>query len=109
MPLPMHLSRLLPVLLLLGFVALPPAHAQAELAQYSVVVPVADTTAALRGDAFASALAQVLTRVAGGQDLRSNAGYADALQGASAIVRKFQYQRAAECTRSIPGAGDSPG
>ncbi len=92
----MHLSRLLPVLLLLGFVALPPAHAQAELAQYSVVVPVADTTAALRGDAFASALAQVLTRVAGGQDLRSNAGYADALQGASAIVRKFQYQRAAD-------------
>lgn len=95
---PMHLPRLLPavllpVILLLGLA--PRLHAQiaAPASPYSVVVPVADTTAVQRDDAFAAALAQVLTRVAGGQDLRSNAGYADALQGASAIVQKFQYQR----------------
>lgn len=99
---PMHLSRLLPVVLspmvlLLGLVGAPHLHAQAAVpaSPYTVVVPVADTTEVQRNDAFAAALAQVLTRVAGGQDLRSNAGYADALQGASAIVRKFQYQRAA--------------
>ncbi|MEO5812210.1 MAG: DUF2066 domain-containing protein [Rhodanobacter sp.] len=99
----MHLSRLLPAVLLpavllLGLFASPPLRAQAEAlaSPYTVVVPVADTTDAQRNDAFASALAQVLTRVAGGQDLRSNAGYADALQGASSIVQKFQYQRAAD-------------
>ncbi len=91
----MRLSRLLLVILLLGFAALPQVHAQADVSPYSVVVPVPDTTAAQRNDAFATALGQVLTRVAGGQDLRSNAGYADALQAASAIVQKFQYQRAA--------------
>jgi hypothetical protein len=98
---PMHLPRLLPavllpVVLLLGLVAAPQGHAQvaAPASPYTVVVPVADTAAAQRNDAFAAALAQVLTRVAGGQDLRSNAGYAEALQGASAIVQKFQYQRA---------------
>jgi hypothetical protein len=58
-------------------------------------VPVPDTSDAQRSQAFATALGQVLTRVAGGQDLRSNPGYADAVQNASALVRKYQYQRAA--------------
>ena len=91
----MRLSRLLIVTLLLGFAMWPPLHAQASSSPYSVVVPVADTTDAQRDQAFATALGQVLTRVAGGQDLRSNPGYADALGKAGSIVQKFQYQRAA--------------
>ena len=98
---PMQVSRLpavvlLPVVLLFGLLAAAPLRAQADAAAtpYSVVVPVADTSDAQRTSAFATALGQVLTRVAGGQDLRSNAGYAAAVQDASAIVQKFQYQRA---------------
>jgi uncharacterized protein len=92
---PMRLSRLLIVTLLLGFATLPPLHAQVSGSPYSVVVPVADTSDAQRDQAFATALGQVLTRVAGGQDLRSNPGYGDALGKAGSIVQKFQYQRAA--------------
>lgn len=87
--------RLLIVILLLGFAALPSLHAQVAGSPYSVVVPVADTSDAQRDQAFATALGQVLTRVAGGQDLRSKPGYADALGGAASMVQKFQYQRAA--------------
>lgn len=91
----MRLSRLLIITLLLGFSALSPLHAQTSGSPYSVVVPVADTSDAQRDQAFATALGQVLTRVAGGQDLRNNAGYGDALGKAGSIVQKFQYQRAA--------------
>ncbi|WP_108470983.1 DUF2066 domain-containing protein [Rhodanobacter thiooxydans] len=91
----MRLFRLLIVALLLVFAALPASHAQVAGSPYSVVVPVADTSDAQRDQAFATALGQVLTRVAGGQDLRSNAGYADALGNAASMVQKFQYQRAA--------------
>ncbi|WEN14691.1 DUF2066 domain-containing protein [Rhodanobacter sp. AS-Z3] len=91
----MRVFRLLIVTLLLAFAALPSLHAQAAGSPYSVVVPVADTSDAQRNQAFATALSQVLTRVAGGQDLRSNAGYADALGNAASLVQKFQYQRAA--------------
>lgn len=94
----MRLFHLLPVVLLALFAALP-LHAQADGAAYSVVVPVPDTSQAQRDEAFATALGQVLTRVAGGQDVRSNNGYADAISSASAIVRKFQYQRAADGMR----------
>ena len=87
--------RLLIVILLLGFAALPSLHAQVSGSPYSVVVPVTDTSDAQRDQAFATALGQVLTRVAGGQDLRSKPGYADALGGAASMVQKFQYQRAA--------------
>ena len=87
--------RLLIVILLLGFAALPSLHAQVSGSPYSVVVPVTDTSDAQRYQAFATALGQVLTRVAGGQDLRSKPGYADALGGAASMVQKFQYQRAA--------------
>src|SRR5690349_20129873 len=95
MPTPMRLSRLLIVTLLLVFAALPAARAQVASSPYAVVVPVADTSDAQRDQAFATALGQVLTRIAGGQDLRSNAGYADALGKAGSMVQKFQYQRAA--------------
>ena len=94
-PTSMRLSRLLIVTLLLGFALLPSLHAQTESSPYSVTVPVVDTSGAQRDQAFATALGQVLTRIAGGQDLRSNAGYADALGKAGSMVQKFQYQRAA--------------
>src|SRR3546814_12158889 len=92
MPSHMRLSRLLILTLLLGFALSPRLHAQSP---YSVVVPVADTSDAQRDQAFATALGQVLTRIAGGQDLRSNPGYGDALGKAASMVQKFQYQRAA--------------
>ena len=92
----MRWSCLLLVALSLGGGLLPKAHAAVDASAYSVVVPVPDTSNAQRSDAFATALAQVLTRVAGGQDLRSKPGYADALKGASAMVQKFQYQRAGD-------------
>ncbi len=66
-----------------------------QVSPYSVVVPVADTSDAERNNAFSDALAQVLARIAGGQDLSSKPGYADVLKGASGIVQQFQYQRAA--------------
>ena len=91
----MRLPRLLILSLLLGFAALPRLHAQAAPSPYSVTVPVTDTSDAQRNQAFAGALGQVLTRVAGGQDLRGNAGYGDALNDAASIVQKFQYQRVA--------------
>ncbi len=91
----MRLSRLLIATLLLFLVALPSLRAQGAGSPYSVVVPVVDTSDSQRDQAFATALGQVLTRVAGGQDLRSNAGYADALGKAGSMVQKFQYQRAA--------------
>ena len=91
----MRQSRLLILFLLLGFAALPPLHAQTSGSPYSVTVPVTDTSNVQRDQAFATALAQVMTRVAGGQDLRSNPGYAAALGSASSLVQKFQYQKAA--------------
>jgi hypothetical protein len=93
-PASMRLSRLLTLVLMLGLALLSPLHGQSA-SPYSVVVPVADTSDAQRDEAFATALAQVLTRVAGGQDLRSNPGYNDALGNASSLAQKFQYQRAA--------------
>ncbi len=91
----MRLSRLLILTVLLGLAALPSLHAQGPGSPYSVTVPVTDTSDAQRDQAFATALGQVLTRIAGGQDLRSNAGYDDALKNAGSMVQKFQYQRAA--------------
>ena len=93
----MRLPRLLSAFLLLGFLA-PAVHAQVPApvpaSPYAVVVPVTDTSEAQRDGAFATALAQVLERVAGGQDLRSKPGYEDALKGAPGLVKQFQYQRA---------------
>ena len=93
----MRLSRLLCVLLLFGLAGLRPVLAQQPLpsSPYTVVMPVADTSEAQRDSTFASALAQVLARVAGGQDLRGKPGYDDALKAASGMVSNYQYQRAA--------------
>lgn len=91
----MRLSRLLIVTLLLVFASLPVLHAQSLGSPYSVTVPVTDTSDAQRSQAFATALAQVMTRIAGGQDLRSNPGYGAALSDAASLVQKFQYQKAA--------------
>lgn len=92
----MRLSRLLLASLMLGFAALLPVHAQVPAvpaSPYTVVVPVTDTSEAQRDAAFADGLGQVLIRVAGGQDLRGKAGYADALKGAPGMVQQYQYQR----------------
>lgn len=91
----MRLSRLLLVCLVLGFAPLLSVHAQGQVSPYTVVVPVADTSDAARNNAFSDALAQVLARTSGGQDLSSKPGYPDALKNASGIVKQFQYQRAA--------------
>ena len=91
----MRLRHLWIEFLLLGLAALPAVHAQGAGSPYSVTVPVPDTSDTQRDQAFATALAQVMARVAGGQDLRSNPGYAEALGSASSLVQKFQYQRAA--------------
>ena len=91
----MRLSRLLMITLLLAFASLPVLHAQAAGSPYSVTVPVTDTSDGQRDQAFATALGQVMTRIAGGQDLRSNPRYGAALIGAASLVQKFQYQKAA--------------
>jgi hypothetical protein len=91
----MRLSRLSFVALLFGLAVLSPWRVQAQGSPYSVIVPVNDVSDAQRDAAFVTALGQVLTRVAGGQDLRSNAGYGDAMKNAASLVRKYQYQRAA--------------
>ncbi|MFC4525488.1 DUF2066 domain-containing protein [Dyella halodurans] len=91
----MRLSRLLLVCLMLGLAPLLSAHAQEQVSPYTVVVSVADTSDAARNNAFSDALAQVLARTSGGQDLSSKPGYADVLKGAAGIVKQFQYQRAA--------------
>ena len=90
----MRLPRLSIVALLLAFVAWSPLHAQVSGSPYSVTVPVSDTNSAQRDEAFATALGQVLVRVAGGQDLRNKAGYPDALGKARSLVQQFQYAKA---------------
>lgn len=90
----MRLPRLLIAVLLLAVVAWPPLHAQTPGSPYSVTVPVSDTSSTQRDDAFAMALGQVLVRVAGGQDLRSQTGYADALTKAPSLVQQYQYAKA---------------
>ncbi|MFC5743670.1 DUF2066 domain-containing protein [Dyella tabacisoli] len=95
----MRLPRLLIVSLCLGlfglslFAPLPVAHAQGQVSPYTVTVPVKDTSDAQRDDAFGTALSQVMARVAGGQDLRTKAGYADALKAAPGMVQQYHYQR----------------
>jgi hypothetical protein len=97
----MRLSRPLIAFLLLGFAALSPLRALAQSASpYTVVVPVSDTSEAQRDQGFATALAQVLARVSGGQDLRDKPGYGDALKNAPGMVQQYQYQR---------GTGTPPG
>ncbi|MHA6205447.1 DUF2066 domain-containing protein [Dyella soli] len=91
----MRLSRLLLVCLVLGLAPLLSVHAQGQVSPYTVVVPVTDTSDAARDSAFSDALAQVLARTSGGQDLTGKAGYPEVLKGAAGIVQQYQYQRAA--------------
>jgi hypothetical protein len=90
----MRLPRLPIAFLLFGLVLglAPMAQGQTTNSPYTVVVPVTDTSAAQRNQAFQSALGQVLVRVSGGQDLSAKPGYAEALQNAAGIVKQFQYQ-----------------
>lgn len=90
----MRLPRLPIALLLFGLVVglAPMAHGQTTNSPYTVVVPVTDTSAAQRSQAFESALGQVLVRVSGGQDLSSKPGYPEAVQNAAGIVKQFRYQ-----------------
>lgn len=90
----MRTAHLLSATLLLVFTALSSLHAQSANSPYSVVVPVTDTSDAQRNQAFTTALGQVMSRVAGGQDLRSNPGYGEVMTKARAIVQKYQYERA---------------
>ena len=89
----MRLSRLLIATVLFGFfLGLSPAGRSQTTSPYTVVVPVSDTSAAQRNQAFQTALGQVLVRVSGGQDLTDKPGYAESLQNAAGIVKQFQYQ-----------------
>ena len=90
----MRLSRLLLLTFAFCLAGVSPWRAQAQGSPYSVIVSVNDTSDAQRDVAFSTALGQVLTRVAGGQDLRNNAGYGDAMKNASSLVQKYQYLRA---------------
>jgi hypothetical protein len=99
----MRLPRLLLSFLLLGLVATLPTRALGQGSPYTVTVPVADTSAAQRDQAFGDALGQVLARVAGGQDLRGKSGYDDALKKAAGLVQQYQYQRGGAAAGGAPG------
>ncbi|AFC85401.1 DUF2066 domain-containing protein [Frateuria aurantia] len=74
---------------------------QLPVSPYNVQLPVADTSVATRNQAFADALGQVLVRLAGGQDLRGQPGYADALKGASGLVAQYQYQQGNDSSQGL--------
>jgi hypothetical protein len=91
---PMRSVRLLSLIALLALVGMQPAHAQTPPASpYAVTVPVPDTSAAVRSQAFASALTQVLARAMNGQDPRTLAGFDDTLKQAPGLVQQYQYSR----------------
>ncbi len=87
----MRPARLLAFLMLflLSFVGT----AAAQTAIYTVTVPVADTSAAVRDQAFANGLTQVLARASNGADPRSKPGYADAMKQPGGLVQQYQYAR----------------
>jgi hypothetical protein len=94
----MRIVRLLSLIASFALASAPLAHAQAPAAApatspYSVTVPVPDTTAAVRSQAFASALTQVLARAIGGQDPRTLSGFDAALKQAPGMVQQYQYSR----------------
>ncbi|QWT18650.1 DUF2066 domain-containing protein [Bacillus sp. NP157] len=87
----MRAARSLGFLMLLLLAAIGPAVAQT--AMYTVSVPVADTSAAVRDQAFANGLTQVLARASNGADPRAKQGYADAMKQPGGLVQQYQYQR----------------
>jgi hypothetical protein len=87
----MRPARLLAFLLLLMVSCL--GTAAAQTAMYTVTVPVSDTSAAVRDQAFATGLTQVLARASNGADPRSKPGYADAMKQPGGLVQQYQYAR----------------
>ncbi|KAF1009785.1 MAG: hypothetical protein GAK28_00430 [Luteibacter sp.] len=83
--------RLFALLLIVLSLFVGTAMAQAPL--YTVTVPVADTSAAVRDQAFANGLTQVLARASNGADPRSKPGYADAIKQPGGLVQQYQYAR----------------
>lgn len=75
------------------FVATFPGTAAAQTSIYTVTVPVADTSAAVRDQAFATGLTQVLARATNGADPRTKPGYADAMKQPGGLVQQYQYAR----------------
>lgn len=72
--------------------------AMAQTSLYTVTVPVADTSAPVRDQAFATGLTQVLARASNGADPRSKPGFADAMKQPGGLVQQYQYARASAGT-----------
>ncbi|MDF4002793.1 DUF2066 domain-containing protein [Luteibacter sp. PPL201] len=87
----MRPDRFLAFLMLLALAFAGPALAQT--AMYTVTVPVSDTSAAVRDQAFATGLTQVLARASNGADPRGKPGYADAMKQPGGLVQQYQYSR----------------
>lgn len=67
--------------------------AMAQTPLYTVTVPVADTSAAVRDQAFSNGLTQVLARATNGADPRNKPGYAEAMKSPGGLVQQYQYSR----------------
>jgi hypothetical protein len=87
----MRLLRILATSMLFAVACLGTASGQTSI--YTVTVPVADTSAAVRDQAFATGLTQVLARASNGADPRGKAGYADAMKQPGGLVQQYQYAR----------------
>lgn len=88
---PMRAARPFAFLLLCLLAMAGPALAQTSM--YTVSVPVPDTTAAVRDQAFANGLTQVLARANNGADPRTKPGFADAMKQPGGLVQQYQYSR----------------
>ncbi|MET0616499.1 MAG: DUF2066 domain-containing protein [Luteibacter sp.] len=87
----MRPARLIVFLTLLVATCLGSAVAQTSI--YTVTVPVADTSAAVRDQAFANGLTQVLARAANGADPRGKPGFAEAMKQPGGMVQQYKYAR----------------
>ncbi|SEM86394.1 hypothetical protein SAMN02800694_1937 [Luteibacter sp. UNCMF331Sha3.1] len=87
----MRPARLIASLLFLVMASFGVAVAQTSI--YTVTVPVADTSAAVRDQAFATGLTQVLARASNGADPRGKPGFADAMKQPGGLVQQYQYAR----------------
>ena len=100
---PMSIIR--PVFLLLFLVAVSPfsgtAHAVEVSGLYETTVPVAGQEAEQRGAAIIEALAQVLTKVTGHQDIVARGQLEEKLKTAANYVRQYRYDQTAENGRLL--------
>ncbi|SFW39900.1 DUF2066 domain-containing protein [Luteibacter sp. UNCMF366Tsu5.1] len=83
--------RLIVSMMLLLAASLGVAVAQTTI--YTVAVPVPDTSASVRDQAFANGLTQVLARASNGADPRGKPGYADAMKQPGGLVQQYHYSR----------------